>query len=208
MAGNPHPKPFGVLALQGDFAAHAAAFRELGVPVREVRRVSELDGLAGIVIPGGESTVLLNLMADEAWFEELREFHANGGVVAGTCAGAILLARDVRPRQPSLALLDAIVERNAYGRQVDSFEAVVEAPALGGRVAAVFIRAPRFLALWPEVEVLARLDGEPVLVRQGRVVAATFHPELTKDRALHRYLAELAGCLPRAVVKGPFRVSA
>jgi 5'-phosphate synthase pdxT subunit len=208
VAGNPHLKPFGVLALQGDFAAHAAAFRELGVAVREVRRVSELDGLAGIAIPGGESTTLLKLMADEPWFEELREFHATGGVVAGTCAGAILLARDVRPRQASLALLDAIVERNAYGRQVDSFEAVVEAPALGGRVAAVFIRAPRFLALWPEVEVLARLDGEPVLVRQGRVVAATFHPELTRDRALHRYVAELAGCLPRALLKGPFRASA
>jgi 5'-phosphate synthase pdxT subunit len=201
-------KPFGVLALQGDFAAHAAAFHEIGLPVREVRRVSELDGLAGIIIPGGESTTLLKLMGDEAWFEELREFHATGGVVAGTCAGAILLARDVRPPQASLALLDAIVERNAYGRQVDSFEAVVEAPALGGRVAAVFIRAPRFLALWPEVEVLARLAGEPVLVRQGRVVAATFHPELTRDRALHRYLAELAGCLPRALIKGPFRASA
>jgi 5'-phosphate synthase pdxT subunit len=204
VAGN----PFGVLALQGDFAAHAAAFRELGVPVRGVRRVADLDGLAGIMIPGGESTTLLNLMADEPWFEGLRRFHASGGIVAGTCAGAILLARDVRPRQASLALLDAIVERNAYGRQVDSFEAVVDAPALGGRVAGVFIRAPRFVALWPDVEVLARLDGEPVLVRQQRIVAATFHPELTRDRALHRYLAELAGCLPRAVVKGPFRVSA
>lgn len=204
MAGN----PFGVLALQGDFAAHAAAFRELGVAVREVRRVSELDGLGGIVIPGGESTTLLKLMADEPWFESLRRFHASGGVVAGTCAGAILLARDVRPAQASLALLDVIVERNAYGRQVDSFEASVEAPALGGRMAAVFIRAPRFIALWPEVEVLARLDGEPVLVRQERVVAATFHPELTQDRALHRYLAEMAGCLPRTVVKGPFRATA
>lgn len=201
-------KPFGVLALQGDFAAHAAAFRELGVAVREVRRVADLDGLAGIMIPGGESTTLLNLMADEPWFEGLRRFHTSGGVVAGTCAGAILLARDVRPRQASLGLLDAIVERNAYGRQVDSFEAVVDAPALGGRVAGVFIRAPRFLALWPDVEVLARLDGEPVLVRQERVVAATFHPELTRDRAFHRYLAELAGCFPRAVVKGPFRASA
>jgi 5'-phosphate synthase pdxT subunit len=208
VAGKPNLKPFGVLALQGDFAAHAAAFRELGVPVREVRRVADLDGLAGMMIPGGESTTLLNLMADEPWFEGLRRFHASGGIVAGTCAGAILLARDVRPRQASLALLDAIVERNAYGRQVDSFEAVVDAPALGGRVAGVFIRAPRFVALWPDVEVLARLDGEPVLVRQQRIVAATFHPELTRDRALHRYLAELAGCLPRAVVKGPFRVSA
>src|SRR5258708_34117592 len=111
-------------------------------------------------------------MADEAWFEELREFHANGGVVAGTCAGAILLARDVRPRQASLALLDAIVERNAYGRQVDSFEAVGEAPALGGPVAPVFLRAPPFLPLWPGGEALARLAAGPVVVRQGRGGAA------------------------------------
>jgi pyridoxal 5'-phosphate synthase pdxT subunit len=190
--------PFGVLALQGDFAAHAAAFRDLGVPVREVRRVGELEGLAGIVIPGGESTTLLNLMRDEPWFDALRRLHASGAVVAGTCAGAILLSRDVRPRQPSLGLLDAVIERNAWGRQVDSFEARVEATAeLGGEMDAVFIRAPRFLALFPEVEVLARYAGEPVLVRQGRVVAATFHPELTRSRALHRFLARIASAPPR-----------
>ena len=200
-------KPFAVLALQGDFAAHSAAFRDLDVSVREVRRVAELDGVAGLVIPGGESTTLLNLMADEPWFEALRRFHEEGGVLAGTCAGAILLAREVRPRQPSLALLDAIVERNAYGRQVDSFEASVDAPALGGSLAAVFIRAPRFRALWPGVDVLARLDGEPVLVQQGRVVAATFHPELTRDRALHRYLVGLAEKGTRAAT-GPLRASA
>jgi 5'-phosphate synthase pdxT subunit len=185
--------PFGVLALQGDFAAHAAAFRDAGVPAREVRRVAEIEGLSGILIPGGESTTLLNLMGDEPWFDALRRFHDRGGIVAGTCAGAILLARDVRPRQPSLALLDAIIERNAWGRQVDSFEARVDAPALGGVMAGVFIRAPRFRALWPDVEVLGRLDGEPVLVRQGRVVAATFHPELTPARGLHHYVAGLAG---------------
>ena len=199
--------PFGVLALQGDFAAHAAAFRELGVAVREVRRVAELPGLAGLMIPGGESTTLLNLMADEPWFEALRRFHEQGGILAGTCAGAILLAREVRPRQPSLALLDAVVERNAYGRQVDSFEARVDAPALGGPLAAVFIRAPRFRALWPGVQVLGRLEGEPVLVQQERVVAATFHPELTPDRGLHRYLVGLLAKGPRAAA-GPLRASA
>jgi 5'-phosphate synthase pdxT subunit len=186
------PRPIGVLALQGDFAAHAAAFRDVGAGVREVRRVAELDGLAGLVIPGGESTTLLNLMRDEPWFEALARFHERGALLAGTCAGAILLARDVRPTQPSLALLDAAIERNAFGRQVDSFEATVDAPALGGAVEAVFIRAPRFRALDPAVEVLGRYAGEPVLVRQGRVVAGTFHPELTRGRALHRYLAELA----------------
>jgi len=185
-------RPFGVLALQGDFAAHAAAFRAIGVPVREVRRVAALEGLAGLVIPGGESTTLLNLMRDEPWFDAIRRLHDEGGVVAGTCAGAILLAREVRPRQPSLGLLNAIVERNAWGRQVDSFEARVLAPALGGAIDAVFIRAPRFRALFPEVEVLARYAGEPVLVRQGRIVALTFHPELTASPLLHRYLTDLA----------------
>ncbi len=183
---------FGVLALQGGFSAHAAAFRDVGLEAREVRRVAELDGLSGLMIPGGESTTLLNLMRDEPWFEALRAFHASGGVLAGTCAGAILLAREVRPRQPSLELLDAVVERNAWGRQVDSFEARVEAPLLGGPIEAVFIRAPRFRALFPDVLVLGRHAGEPVLVRQGRVVAATFHPELTSSRVLHRYLAGLA----------------
>ena len=193
--------PFGVLALQGDFAAHATAFRDIGVPVREVRRLAQLEGLAGIVIPGGESTTLLNLMRDEPWFEELRRLHDSGAVVAGTCAGAILLSREVRPRQPSLALLDAVIERNAWGRQVDSFEARVDAPVLGGPMDAVFIRAPRFRALFPDVEVLARYAGEPVLVRQGRVVASTFHPELTRSRELHRFLAGLAQTGRRALTR-------
>jgi len=191
--------PFGVLALQGDFAAHAEALRDLDVPTREVRRPSELAGLSGLVIPGGESTTLLNLMRDEPWFESLRRFHDEGGVLLGTCAGAIVLAREVRPRQPSLALLDAVVERNAYGRQVDSFQAKVDAPALGGSLEGVFIRAPRFVALWPDVEVLARHEGEPVVVRQGRILAATFHPELTRSRALHRHAVDLA---TREVVSG------
>lgn len=182
----------GVLALQGAFAAHAAAFGDIGVVVREVRRVSDVEGLRALVIPGGESTTLLNLMEDEPWFEALHRFHDEGGVLAGTCAGAILLSREVRPRQPSLALLDAIIERNAYGRQVDSFEGPVDAPALGGSLDGVFIRAPRFRALWPDVEVLGRVAGAPVLVRQGRVIAATFHPELTSGRALHCYIADLA----------------
>jgi 5'-phosphate synthase pdxT subunit len=189
-------RPFGVLALQGDFAAHVAAFRDLGLPAREVRRTHELEGLSGLLIPGGESTTLLNLMADEPWPDAVRRFHEGGGVVAGTCAGAILLSRDVRPRQPSLALLDAVIARNAFGRQVDSFEATVDVPALGEPLRGVFIRAPRFLALWPDVEVLGRLEGEPVLVRQDRVVAATFHPELTRSRALHRYLGHLADSSP------------
>jgi pyridoxal 5'-phosphate synthase pdxT subunit len=185
-------RPFGVLALQGDFAAHRRAFEDLEVPVREVRRVAELRGLAGLVIPGGESTTLLNLMGDEPWFDALRSLHAEGGVLLGTCAGAILLAREVRPAQESLGLLDVAIERNAYGRQVDSFETRIEAPALGEPLDAVFIRAPRLRALGAGVCVLGRHEGEPVLVEQGRVLAATFHPELTASRALHRRAAELA----------------
>jgi 5'-phosphate synthase pdxT subunit len=196
-------KTIGVLALQGAFSAHTGSFRELGLPVREVRRVADLEGLGGLMIPGGESTTLLNLMQDEPWFDGIRSFHDRGGVVAGTCAGAILLCREVRPRQPSLGLLDAVIERNAYGRQVDSFEASVDAPSLGGPVDGVFIRAPRFRALWPEVDVLGRLGDQPVLVRQGRVIAATFHPELTQGLAFHRYVAELA--LKTQGARGAFR---
>jgi 5'-phosphate synthase pdxT subunit len=184
---------FGVLALQGDFAAHLAALRAAGVEAREVRRVAELAGLRGLVLPGGESTTLLRLMEDEPWFQALREFHARGGALFGTCAGAILLARKVvQPRQPSLELLDATVARNAYGRQMDSFETDLDVPAAGGRVRGAFIRAPRFVATGRDVEVLARRGAEPVLVRQGRLLAGTFHPELTGDTRLHCLFVALA----------------
>ncbi len=183
--------PYGVLALQGDFAAHAAALRSLGADAVEVRHVSELDALAGLVIPGGESSTLLHLMRDEPWFDALRAFHARGGRLFGTCAGAILLARDVLgPPQPSLGLLDATLERNAFGRQLDSFETVLSVPALGGGIEAVFIRAPRFRKLGPGIEVLARLGDEPVLVRAQRLLAATFHTELGADTRLHRLFLE------------------
>jgi pyridoxal 5'-phosphate synthase pdxT subunit len=176
----------GVLALQGGFEAHLEALARAGTAGHAVRRVAELSGLDALLMPGGESTTLLNLMADEPWFGALRSFHAEGGALFGTCAGAILLAREVQgPSQPSLGLLDAVVERNAYGRQVDSFEATLHAPALGGTVSGVFIRAPRFRALGPDVEVLASSGGQPVLVRQGRVWAATFHPELTESAVVH-----------------------
>ncbi len=182
----------GVLALQGDFAAHAAMLKALGAEVREVRRVSHLDGLDALVIPGGESSALLKLMAAEPWFEALGGFAARGGAILGTCAGAILLAREARgPHQPSLGLIDAVVERNAYGRQRESFEGAVTAPTLGGTVRGVFIRAPRIVATGPGVEVLATRDGEPVLIRQGRILAGTFHPELAGEESLHRELLRL-----------------
>jgi 5'-phosphate synthase pdxT subunit len=183
----------GVLALQGDFGAHARAIERLGAAAVEVRRCAELAGLDGLVLPGGESTTLLNLMQDEPWFEALERFHREGGALLATCAGAILLSRRVlNPPQPSLGLLDAVVERNGWGRQADSFETRLEAPELGGPIEAVFIRAPRFKSLGRKVTVLARIRREPVLVRQGRILAATFHPELTGDGRLHRRFLELA----------------
>ena len=177
----------GVLALQGGYAAHLRA-----VPgSREVRRASEIDDLDLLVIPGGESTTMLRLLAtpEGAGVEDaVRRLLARGGVVFGTCAGAILLAHDVTsPPQPSWDLIDVDVERNAFGRQVDSFTATLEPD-----YAAVFIRAPRIRRVGKDVEVLARWEGEPVLVRQENVFAATFHPELTADRRVHRLVAEAA----------------
>ncbi len=184
----------GILALQGDVEAHARVLLRLGAEPALVRRVGQLDPLDALILPGGESTTLLNLMADEPWFEGLRSFHARGGAMLGTCAGAILLAREVRdPAQPSLGLLDVAVRRNAFGRQVDSFETSLAAPALGGSISGVFIRAPRFTAIGPGVEVVARWRGEPVLVREGRIVAGTFHPEIAGDDRLHRWFLRVAG---------------
>jgi 5'-phosphate synthase pdxT subunit len=167
----------GVLALQGDFAAHIAAMPG----AVEVRAAREIEPLEVLVIPGGESTTLLNLLEGSGIEEAARKLLARGGAVFGTCAGAILLAKRVtNPAQASWGLIDIDVERNAYGRQVDSFEAVLDTD-----FPAVFIRAPRIRRAGPGVKVLARWNGEPVLVREGRVFAATFHPELTDDRRIH-----------------------
>jgi 5'-phosphate synthase pdxT subunit len=167
----------GVLALQGDFAAHVSAMPG-AVEVRTAREIESLDVL---VLPGGESTTLLHLLKDSGIEGAVRTLVERGGAVFGTCAGAILLAKRVtNPDQPSWGLIDIDVERNAFGRQVDSFEATLEPDYHG-----VFIRAPRIRRAGPKVEVLARWNREPVLVREGRVFAATFHPELTGDRRIH-----------------------
>ncbi len=188
-----HVTRIGVLALQGDFAAHARVLSELGVQAVEVRTPEGLEGLHGLVLPGGESTTLLNLMGDGPWFERLRAFHARGGAILATCAGAILISREVQePSQPSLGLLDAVIRRNGYGRQVDSFETQLNVVGSDAPLNAVFIRAPRFLALGPDVEILARFEGEPVLVREHRVLAGTFHPELSGDSGLHEQFVKLA----------------
>jgi 5'-phosphate synthase pdxT subunit len=187
----------GVLALQGDFKAHFAALRQAaqdGLPLEllEVRRCDQVFDLDGLVLPGGESTTLLNLMEDEPWFDTLREFHRVGGALLGTCAGAILLSKKVTgPDQESLGLLDAEIERNGFGRQVDSFETELAVKIPGGNMSAVFIRAPRFRRLGSQVEVLGSWNNEAVLVREGNVVACTFHPELTGDGRLHRFFLDL-----------------
>lgn len=174
----------GVLAAQGDFREHAAMLRRLGGDVVEVRRPDQLDGLDGLVLPGGESTAIRRLIRISGLEEGVAGFR---GAIFGTCAGMIILGRD------HLGLLDVAVERNAWGRQVASFEEDVdldlgdgEAPLRG-----IFIRAPRIRELGPDVEVLGRLRGEPVLVQEGRILAASFHPELTADTRVHERFLEL-----------------
>lgn len=178
--------PVAVLALQGDFEAHRRKLTQMGIESFEVRRPGELGRAGGLILPGGESTTLWKFFESEPWEEALKAFAQSGRPILGTCAGAILLAKEVtNPVQKGLGLIDVVIERNGYGRQLDSFVGEVEAPALGGRLPAVFIRAPRVRLVGAGVEVLATLRGEPVLVRQGNVVAATFHPELTDDARVH-----------------------
>jgi pyridoxal 5'-phosphate synthase pdxT subunit len=180
----------GVLAIQGDYAAHAAALGEASAVPVEVRTPSDLKGLDGIVLPGGESTTMLKFLERHGLFEALGEF-CRAKPAFGTCAGAILLAREVlNPPQRSLGLLDAVVERNAYGRQIDSAILHAETKLGGEPLEMVFIRAPRIVAVGPEIETLALREGAPTLVRQGALLAATFHPELSSDRRVHRLFVE------------------
>ena len=204
MSGNERPETgrsggVAVLALQGDFEAHRRALAEVGVASFEATRPGDLARAEGLIVPGGESTTLWKFFEGEPWEEAFRDFARSGRPVLGTCAGAIVLAREVtNPAQKGLGLIDVAIERNAYGRQVDSFVAEVPCPALGAAMPAVFIRAPRIRRTGPGVEVVGRLAEEPVLVREGNVVAATFHPELTPDRRLHAMLFSKAGAERRS----------
>ena len=184
-AGDTERPLIGVLALQGDFEAHREALQRAGARVRPVRTAAELNGVDGLIIPGGESTTMLKLLDYENLFEPLRRFGAEKPIF-GTCAGAILLASEVvNPPQPSLSLLDMTVERNGYGRPIDSRIAQIELE--GDRAAeAVFIRAPVIRRVGPDAKVLATYLNAPVLVAQGRHLAATFHPELNQtDNRIH-----------------------
>jgi pyridoxal 5'-phosphate synthase pdxT subunit len=181
----------GVLAIQGDYEAHKAVLERLGAQVTLVRKPEQLDALDAIVIPGGESSTFLNFLAERGFLEKLRDF-VRVKPAFGTCAGAILLAKEVEnPPQQSLGALDIRICRNAYGRQIDSSiqQAVTK---LGDKpLEMVFIRAPRITGAGKDVEVLATRDGDPVLVRQGRIMAATFHPELSADTRVHEEFLKL-----------------
>ena len=184
----------GVLALQGDFALHARALEKCGVEAVEVRKPEQLDQVDGLIMPGGESTTLLKLMDAWGFVAALEKFHSAGKPIFGTCAGLILLAREVEsPKQFSLGLIDVAVERNAYGRQRESFEAAGTANLDTKPVPLemVFIRAPRIRRMGPDVQVLAEHGGEPVMAQQDRVLVATFHPELTDTTTVHQYFCDL-----------------
>lgn len=183
----------GVLALQGDFAAHAALLARLECGSIEVRHPKELAEIAGLIIPGGESTTLLKFLAEEGMDQAIREFKQSGRALFGTCAGLVLFARRVtRPEQASLGLIDATVERNAYGRQRESFEEPVSIPTLGADpFPGIFIRAPRIVEVGPHVTRLGNLDHDCVLAREGNVLVATFHPELTDDLRIHSLFLDM-----------------
>lgn len=179
----------GVLAIQGDFDAHRRRLLQLGADVVLVRKPEELDAIDALIIPGGESTTFLKFLERGGFLDKLRDC-VRAKPTFGTCAGAILLAKDVEnPPQPSLGALDIAIRRNAYGRQVDSFIASNETKL--GPTELVFIRAPKITRVGDKVEVLASENGDPVLVRQGHVMAATFHPELSEDTRIHEAFLEM-----------------
>ena len=185
----------GVLALQGAFREHVAAVTRLGATAREVRQLKDIDGIDALIIPGGESTTMGKLLNEWHMLEPLRERIMQGMPVYGSCAGLILLCRTIENSdQPRLGVLDATVRRNAFGRQVDSFETELSMPEVGpDPVPAVFIRAPVLISVGPEVRVLAEVKGQAVAVRQNNILATSFHPELTPDTRLHSYFLNMHG---------------
>ena len=200
MAGSPSTntsrlsrnKKVGVLALQGDYVMHQQMLAQLGVVSIQVRKASQLESLGALIIPGGESTTMLKLISEEGLLNPLKKFHETGGAFYGTCAGAILLARKVtKPEQSSIGMIDIDIARNGYGRQIDShksFEICEEFPE--DPLPMMFIRAPVIVRIGPNVSSLASHRGKPVLVQQDKVLASTFHPELSHDSRVHEYFLE------------------
>jgi len=182
-------KPVGILAIQGDFAMHAKMLDALGAPWKLVKHPADLEAVSGLIMPGGESTTMLKIFELESIGAAIKEFAALGKPIYGTCAGAILLAKEVlNPPQEKLDLIDITIERNAYGRQIDSSVQVGECPELADHpVEMVFIRAPIIRRVGEGVRVLGRCGNLPVLVEQGNILAGTFHPEMTDDQTVHRY---------------------
>ena len=185
----------GVLALQGAFREHVAAVTRLGATAREVRQLKDIDGIDALIIPGGESTTMGKLLNEWNMLEPLRQRILDGMPVYGSCAGLILLCRDIENSdQPRLSVLDATVRRNAFGRQVDSFETNLSIPEIGADpLPAVFIRAPVITGVGAGVKVLAEVDGQAVAVRQNNILATSFHPELTPDTRMHSYFLSFCG---------------
>jgi len=183
----------GVLAVQGDYEAHASALKRAGAEATFVRTAADMQGIDVLILPGGESSTQLQFLQEEKLDKAITDFAHEGGAILGTCAGAILLAREVHgPDQKSLNLLDVVIERNAYGRQLASHVTEENSTLSDRPLEMVFIRAPIIEKLGRKVEVLANSEGHPVLVQQGRIIAATFHPELTSDPTVHEYLLRVA----------------
>ncbi|MFH1255958.1 MAG: pyridoxal 5'-phosphate synthase glutaminase subunit PdxT [Candidatus Diapherotrites archaeon] len=183
----------GVLALQGGVREHVEALSMLGVKAIEVKTPEQLSGLNGLVIPGGESTNLRKLIARFGLKEKIVLEHEKGMALFGTCAGAIVLSKKIEGEKPFIPALGVTAKRNSYGRQLDSFEAMVSVKGIGKDFPAVFIRAPEFTAPEKSVEVLAEFNGKPVLLREGNVLLSSFHPELTKDTRVHELFLKIAG---------------
>jgi 5'-phosphate synthase pdxT subunit len=182
------PKRIGVLALQGDVREHVEILQKLGVEPVEVRTVEDLEGLAGLIVPGGESTTIGKIMAQSGLLDGIRSFFYKGGPVWGTCAGMVLAASATTgPRQPLLGLMNALVERNGFGRQVHSFEKELEIEGFEEPFVGVFIRAPFFEDVGPGVEVMGEVDGRVVAARGENILVTAFHPELTEDNRFHEY---------------------
>jgi len=186
----------GVLAIQGAYHKHSEAVRKLGINSVEVRTAEDIDVIDGLIIPGGESTTIGKLLVKNNLLDPIKKRIDNGMAVFGTCAGMILLAKSVPGReQPLLGVMDISVERNAYGRQIDSFEAVFPVKGISGNpVNGIFIRAPKIIEVSENVEVLASYENVPVLVRQGNILASSFHPELSDDLRIHSYFISAMLC--------------